>query len=76
MTKEAFLREYRVELLARYPWAANTEKLDKYLSSVSDTISGVRTSWNHDGEAVTHTWRHLGGKGKPTLKALRSLPPA
>jgi hypothetical protein len=73
MTRTAFLTAYRTELIARYSWAADVEKLDRFMNSCAETIGTARTTWNHDGEAVTAAWRSIGGKGKPTLKALRAL---
>jgi hypothetical protein len=75
MTKAAFLAAYRLEL-SRYSWAENAPKLATFLDSVAGTLNGPTATWNHTGEAVKAAWRAIGGKGKPTLKALRSLPPA
>ena len=72
MTKQAFLAAYRAALVA-YPWAADAARLDKFMASVAATIEGPHATWNHDGDAVTAAWRAIGGKGKPTLKALRAL---
>jgi hypothetical protein len=72
MTKSSFLRAYR-EKLSALPWASNPEKLEKFLASCRATIDGAST-WNHDGESCVAAWREIGGKGKPTLKALRALP--
>ena len=73
-TKTAFIEYYKSEIVARYPWAQNAEKLARFMSSVSGTLSGPVATWNHEGEAVTAAWRAIGNKGKPTLKALRALP--
>ena len=73
LTRAAFLAAYRAHLQKAYPWAADEAKLHKFMSSVTDTISGHATSWNFNGDAVTAAWREIGGSGKPTLKALRSL---
>lgn len=72
MSKAAFLATYRAELLARYDWAATPERLERFMTSVAGTLAGANT-WNHDGEAVTAAWRAIGGKGKPSKKALQSL---
>jgi hypothetical protein len=72
MTRELFLTAYRKQLLHRYTWAADATKLDRFMQSVQETLSGGNT-WNHDGEAVTTAWKVIGGKGKPTKKALRAL---
>lgn len=73
MNKESFLAEYERELVARYPWAADSEKLARFMAGVRATLAGAST-WDPRGEAVTAAWRSIGGKGKPTLKALRALP--
>lgn len=77
MTKTAFLQAYRAEL-ARYPWAADPERLARFMRVCAGTIATPvdlsEGHWNHDGDAVTAAWRAIGGKGKPTLKALRALP--
>lgn len=73
MTKTQFLLIYRAKLIAHFPWAQDTAKLDKFMDAVSTTIRTTKATWNHDGDAVTAAWRAIGGKGKPTLKALRSL---
>jgi hypothetical protein len=74
MNRTAFLIAYRARLVAFYAWASDTAKLDKFMAACTLTISTARNEWNHDGDAVTAAWHAIGGKGKPTLKALRSLP--
>ncbi len=73
MTQSAFLSAYEAELLARYEWPFIPGKLASFLASTEATLNGA-SSWSHDGEAVTAAWKAIGGKGKPTLKALRALP--
>lgn len=73
MTKTAFLAAMRAECIARYPWAADTAKLDRFMESVQFTIESKVWSWNHDGAACVAAWAAIGGKGKPTMKALRAL---
>lgn len=73
MTRTAFLAAYRADLWVRYAWAQDTARLDRFMASVERTISTKAKTWNHDGEAVTAAWRRIGGKGKPTLTALRAL---
>lgn len=72
-TKQNFLTAYKVELIARYPWASDSAKLERFMNSVSETLNGANT-WNHSGEAVTAAWATIGGKGKPSKTALRTLP--
>lgn len=73
MSRTAFLSAYRAALVALYPWAADVAKLERFMSACEVTLSTTRATWNHDGDAVTSAWRSIGGKGKPTLKALRAL---
>ncbi len=73
VTRAAFLAAYR-EALAVYPWAADAARLARFLASCDATLSTDRATWNHDGDAVVAAWRAIGGKGRPTLKALRALP--
>lgn len=70
-TKEEFLTAYEACLLC-YTWAADPAKLAKFMASVRATLDGAST-WNHDGDAVNAAWKLVGGKGKPSLKALRAL---
>lgn len=73
MTRNSFLVAYRSELVARFAWAQDIERLDRFMASCETTISSSAATWNHDGEAVVAAWKSIGGKGKPTLKALRQL---
>ena len=75
MTKTAFLAAYEKALLNEYVWAADDMKRARFMLSASLTIQGNPSTWNHDGPAVTAAWHSIGGKGKPTLKALRALAP-
>lgn len=74
MNRKAFLAAYRADLWVRYVWAQDTAKLDRFMASAERTISTKATTWNHDSESVRAAWRRIGGKGKPSLKALRALP--
>ena len=71
MTKSSFLSEYRKAVYA-LPWASNPDKLERFMESCRATINGAST-WQYDGELSVKAWRAIGGKGKPTLKALRAL---
>ncbi len=73
MTKSAFLTAYRAEL-ARFPWAADADKLERFMTAVADSITGPAKHWDHTGEAVKAAWQAIGGKGRPTFKALCNLP--
>lgn len=74
MTRSVFLEAYRTALVAAYPWASDPVRLDRFLASCAGTLEGPAATWNHDGEAVTAAWKAIGGKGRPTLNALRALP--
>lgn len=74
MTKNAFLAAYRKQLLARYPWAQDPAKRARYMASVAGSLLGAENTWHPAGEAVTAAWRDIGGKGKPSFKALRAMP--
>ena len=73
MTQQAFIDAYRVNLIQMYAWAQDAAKLDRFLKSCRDTLAGTTNSWSHDGDAVNAAWKSIGGKGRPTLKALRAL---
>jgi hypothetical protein len=74
MDKAKFETALGAELMARYAWAREPAKLHRFMESVAGTIRGEFWTWNHDGEACAAAWRTIGGKGKPTMKALRALP--
>jgi hypothetical protein len=73
MTKAAFLKAYETRIVASHAWAKDTTRLAIFMRAVSETLSGVSGSWDHRGGAAVEAWRDIGGKGKPTLKALRAL---
>lgn len=73
MNKEKFIELYKIELLKMYDWAKDEKKLERFLENVKITISTNTAPWNHTGAAVNAAWKSMGGKGKPTLKALRAL---
>jgi hypothetical protein len=74
-TKRHFIAAYANALTRAYPWAQDDEKMSKFLDSVRKTLDGAGT-WHHEGDCVAEAWKEVGGKGKPTLKALRALPEA
>ena len=74
MSRAQFLSEYGFQLQARYEWARNAEKLSRFLSVVSHTIESNDNHWNDcAAPSCIAAWRAIGGKGRPTLKALRGL---
>ncbi len=74
MTQQQFLTAYKAELLQTAHWTTDDEKLARFMRGCEATISGRDTCWNHDGPSCLRAWKAIGGKGKPTLKALRALP--
>jgi hypothetical protein len=74
MTKVKFLAAYEVELIKTYFWTADEDKLKSFMDSVHHTITDGPATWNHRGDAVVAAWKSIGGKGVPTLKAIRALP--
>jgi len=72
MTKQDFLVAYTKELKQLYVWAKDEAKLTRFLAGVSATLSAEKKR-TPDGPAVLAAWRAIGGKGHPTLKALRAL---
>ena len=72
-TKAAFLRHYAGEIRHRYAWAQDASKLDRFMGGVAETLSGPSRVWACENDAVNATWQAIGGKGRPTLKALRAL---
>jgi hypothetical protein len=73
MNKIKFILKYRATLKATYDWAKDQDKLDRFMTSVELTLYTSNATWNYDGEVVKSVWKSLGGKGKPTLKALRAM---
>jgi hypothetical protein len=74
MTKQNFMDKYRALCASTYDWAQDAARLDRAMELVRVTLTTDRAPWNHNGECVTLAWRAIGGKGKPTRKALRALP--
>lgn len=75
MTKAAYLAKLRELIVARYPWAQDAAKLGRFMDAARVSL-GLAEGQQADigGQSFTDAWRALGGKGKPTLKALRALP--
>jgi hypothetical protein len=80
LSKNGFLEAYQRRLVCVYDWArADPHRLAKFMRGVACTIEhpnaleGSR-GWDHHGDVSVAVWRELGGKGRPTLKALRALP--
>lgn len=88
-TLDDFLDALRAEIISRYAWAqdntyntCNTYNnagpispvLARFMRSVEDTCTGHKRTWNKDGPAADNAWRAIGGKGKPSYRALEALP--
>ncbi|MGO7308829.1 hypothetical protein ACCS91_33780 [Rhizobium ruizarguesonis] len=70
--KDQFLGELRERLIENYDWA-RTPRLQKFIESMSTTIDTDRNVCNLDGGCILAAYRAVGGKGKLTYKALRTL---
>ena len=75
MTKDKFLAAYEQSILQTYGWAKNDNTRGKFMKSVQETLAGAAT-WDHSGPVAVDAWHAIGGRGRPTLKALRALPEA
>lgn len=74
MTKAAFLAAYREKIVSTYTWGSDPKRLESFMTEVVRTITPGQTGvWSHEGPTTTFAWQSIGGKGKPTLKALREL---
>jgi hypothetical protein len=74
MTQLQFVKAYMGEVRKRYAWASDPVKFVAFMRNVTLTLKTNQRVWIPEGEAVNAAWNEIGGKGKPTLKALRSLP--
>lgn len=75
MTKSSFITALRTAIEAKnYPWAARPGAIDAMMGEVSVTLHSKRNTVAIDGPSFIEAWRAIGGKGKPTYKALRALP--
>jgi hypothetical protein len=82
MTKAAFLAALRASIeAAGYDWPAkpnpndpNETMLDRFIGRTETTINTTCNLVNIDSPSFVTAWRSIGGKGKPTYKALRALP--
>lgn len=73
-TQAAFLRHAKEGFRQRYQWAHDSEKLARFMDSLTTTITTDRNTCMIDTPSIIAAWRAIGGKGKPTYKALRALP--
>ena len=74
LTKTSFLHKYEQAIISTHPWASDDTKRAKFMEAVRMTLTTDKCPWQHQTALVTSVWKSLGGKGKPTLKALRALP--
>lgn len=77
MNKKAYFAELE-KGLAAYPWAQDPAKLERYMKVARECLEpeGSGISFEIKGVAAMAAWRAIGGKGKPSYKALRALPEA
>ena len=71
--QERYIAIYIDEVQKRYPWAQDESKLAKARAHITQAIAAKRNEWQIDGEAGVAAFRALGGKGKPTFKAIFAL---
>lgn len=75
MTKTAFLLALNAEVQRLgYAWTADTELLAAFMDRARNMLATTDNTMMIKGPAFTAAWRAIGGKGKPTYKALRALP--
>lgn len=76
MTREKFTETLRALIVERHAWAADADKLARFMGAVAATLRGDAGGpyFDHTGNATKDAWRAIGGKGRPSLKALRALP--
>lgn len=72
LTKTAMRAAWLTEL-QQFPWFADPVKRENFSASIDRTLAGGQTCMI-DGPACIAAWKSLGGKGKPTYKALHALP--
>lgn len=71
--KQEYLAALREEL-KRYPWAADEQRLNRYVDRAREALEPVSPlGFEWDGAASVAAWRAIGGKGKPKLHELRDL---
>lgn len=77
MTLKAYLDALRWELVSRYGWARDRASVERYMTRVeeglADKRAGMGAGYEYTGAASVAAWRAIGGKGTPSLKALRGL---
>ncbi len=76
MTTQAAFTAAVLDGVKAYPWSADAAKLSTFKAKLAETLSTGRAVCAIDGPAFVAAWRSIGGKGKPTLKALAALPAA
>lgn len=75
MTKHQYITTYEALLVARYPWARDAKKLERYMNEARGFILGTGGRWTPAGQDVAQeAWRQLGCTGHITNKALLALP--
>lgn len=74
-TRTIFLAALRSEIVARYPWASDTAKVDSFIAKTRETIETERNVVMIDTPAFIAAYRTAapGSRGRVTYKALREL---
>lgn len=72
--RAAFVDAFRRNLATCYAWAADADRLARFMAAVEETIGTSRSLWTVDGACAQQAWIDIGGTGKVTLKKLRALP--
>lgn len=74
-SKAKFLEVLERELEI-YPWAFDQQRKARFMGVARQCIEADSGQYTLaiDGPAVVKAWQAIGGKGKPSYKALRALP--
>lgn len=74
MTQIDFLSAYARHLVKEYAWASDPDKLDRFMHSVEQSLSGEGKRWTVTTNPSAQTiWRALGGTGQVSNAKLRNL---
>lgn len=74
-SKQQFMGTYRSMLMdtPEYEWAHDADRLERFMSSVRNTLFTQANTWNIDSPVVGRAWKKIGLKGRPSYKGLRAL---
>ncbi|QSY98536.1 hypothetical protein J2J97_32030 (plasmid) [Rhizobium bangladeshense] len=71
--KEEFIDAVRPKIVAKYDWAKDAGRLERFLTAIRVTIETDSNQVDVGGASLVEAYREIGGKGKLTYKALRAL---